>query len=160
MAEDSGSAKGTNKFEKKKRGGKGKLLAITLIILGLIAGLTYFAYQYNEAKLDIERLSNPEEASQEEAERLSQEVGEKIQLPKETPTVATVVDAAKLKDQPFFANAKNNDKVLIYTSAKKAVLYRPSTKKVIEVAPINIGDGEQPAENEQTSETQGENNAQ
>ena len=114
----------------------------------------------SQAKLDIERLSNPEEASQEEAERLSQEVGEKIQLPKETPTVATVVDAAKLKDQPFFANAKNNDKVLIYTSAKKAVLYRPSTKKVIEVAPINIGDGEQPAENEQTSETQGENNAQ
>ena len=32
------------------------------------------------------------------------------------------------------------DKVLIFAEAKKAILYRPSTKKLIEVANINLAD--------------------
>jgi hypothetical protein len=53
--------------------------------------------------------------------------------------VATVSDASKLQSQQFFAKAQNGDKVLIFTNAKRAVLYRPSTNKVIEYAPVNIG---------------------
>ena len=57
----------------------------------------------------------------------------------EDPTVATVADPEKLKGQSFFVNAKKDDKVLIYTNAKKAILYRPSERKIVEVAPLNIG---------------------
>jgi hypothetical protein len=57
----------------------------------------------------------------------------------ETPTMATVSDPEKLKDQPFFANAKAGDKVLIYTNAQKAILYNPTSNRVVEVAPINAG---------------------
>ena len=57
----------------------------------------------------------------------------------ETPTVATVSDAEKLKSQSFFAASQNGDKVLIFTQAKKAVLYRPSTNMIIDVAPVNLG---------------------
>lgn len=58
-------------------------------------------------------------------------------LPNEKPTVATVSDIEKLKDQEFFTKAKNGDKVFIFPKAQKAILYRPSTKKLIEVAFYN-----------------------
>lgn len=58
----------------------------------------------------------------------------------EQPTVATVSDPNKLKDQPFFAGAEKDDKLLIYTNSKKAIIYRPSTNKIINVGPIAISD--------------------
>ena len=56
----------------------------------------------------------------------------------EKPTVATITDIEKVKDQPFFKNAKNGDRVLIFTNAKKAILYRPTEKRIIEVGAVNI----------------------
>jgi hypothetical protein len=68
-------------------------------------------------------------------------VGLLIVLPKnETPTIATVSDPSVLKNQAFFVDAKKGDKVLIYTNAKKAILYDPVIKKIINVAPVNTGD--------------------
>ena len=74
-------------------------------------------------------------------EKLVEEIGKIIDLPKdETPLFRNVVDPQKLKDEPFFANAQVDDKVLIYSNAKKAYLYRPSEKKMINFASINIGE--------------------
>ena len=80
------------------------------------------------------------QAAQDEAKKLVADVGRLIVLPtNEQPTIATVADPDKLRDQPFFANAKKGDKVLIYTNAKKAILYDPVENKIVEVAPLNIG---------------------
>lgn len=66
-------------------------------------------------------------------------VGKLMVLPAgEVPTVASVADAEKLRDQPFFTGAINGDKVLLYTEAKKAILYRPSENKIVDVAPITV----------------------
>lgn len=76
-------------------------------------------------------------SAQIEINELIQKVGKLIVLPKgEEPTVATVSDPAKLKDQVFFANAQIGDKVLIYTKARKAYLYDPEGDILLEVAPI------------------------
>lgn len=56
----------------------------------------------------------------------------------ETPTIATVSDPEVLKNQSFFLGAKKGDKVLIYSVAKKAVLYDPVAHKIINIAPLNI----------------------
>ena len=48
----------------------------------------------------------------------------------------------KLGDQAFFSKAQKDDRVVIYAQAKKAILYRPSTKKIVEVAPLNIGENQ------------------
>src|ERR1017187_9086354 len=107
-----------------------KPLIITIILLlifiaaGAAAGGFYYYSQYTKAQ---QILKNPTLSAQLEVENLINRVGQLIDLPKdEKPTVATVSDIKKLKDQPFFANAKNGDKVLIYTSAKKAILYDSS----------------------------------
>lgn len=85
---------------------------------------------------------NPQQQGQEAVHALVQEVSQYIVLPEgEDPTVATVTDPEKLKDQAFFTQASVGDKVLIYTNAKKAILYNPGTHKIVEVAPINIGTG-------------------
>ena len=57
----------------------------------------------------------------------------------EEPSVATVADPEQLAGQPFFSKAKKGDKVLIYTNAQKAILYDPVAKKIIDIAPLNIG---------------------
>jgi hypothetical protein len=110
---------------------------IVVLILVAVIPSVYFYTQYHSAQ---KRLSDPTAFAQEEAKKYTAMVARLMTLPTdEEPTVATVNDKEKLKNQPFFTNAENGDKVLIYTNAKKAILYRPSINKIIDVAPVNIG---------------------
>lgn len=120
-----------------------KMLIALLVILAVLAlgGVAAMLYMNNKKlKQENARLANPQEVAKLETEKLTRVLGASIELPNETPTIATVVDAAKLKAQAFFANAQNGDKVFLFPEAKKAILFRPSTNKIIEVAPINIGE--------------------
>lgn len=114
-----------------------KNLVNILVAAVVIAGASAY-YFYNEASM---LKQDPNKTVREETANLVAQVGKLIVLPEgETPTIATVSDPEKLKDQPFFAKAKKGDKVLIYTNAKKALLYDEENNKIVEVAPINIGD--------------------
>ena len=76
---------------------------------------------------------------QQEVTRLTQSVSRLMALPSdEVPTVATIEDRSKLDNQPFFEDAKDGDKILIYTEAKKAIVYREGENKIINVGPIAI----------------------
>lgn len=109
------------------------IVLIVVIVLGLGAG-GYFVYQNY-----IVKSQNSPEAAEREAKNLATEIGKFMVLPAdEIPTIATVSDIEKLKNQPFFQNAKNGDKVLIYSKAKKAILYDPKARKIIDVGPLNI----------------------
>lgn len=116
---------------------KPMVLAIAGVVIALIAVGGFLYYRSTQAsKLNTQ---NPQ-AAQAEVRKVVAAVGKLIDLPPgEDPTIATVTDATKLQDQPFFQKAKNGDKVLIYSGARKAILYDPQAKKVIDVAPINIG---------------------
>ena len=81
----------------------------------------------------------PKQSASPSSKDLVKKIGRLIELPKdEEPTVALVSDVEKLKGQVFFANAQNGDQVLIYSNAKKAILYRPSINKLIEVSSLAI----------------------
>lgn len=83
--------------------------------------------------------------SKSEQQSIVEQVGALMELPKDAPTLATVADKTKLSSEQFFSKAENGDKVLIYTKAKKAILYRPSQNKIIEVSLLNIPDAVEPA---------------
>ena len=118
-----------NKFEKFKK----YYLQVVLVFLVLASAGVAF-YFYSRATV------NPQQAANEEAQAVIAKVGKLILLPEnEQPTVATVSDPQRLADQPFFSKAKKGDKVLIYTNARKAILYDPELNKIIEVAPVTIG---------------------
>lgn len=122
----------TNPQTKKRRGIVRRYSSALLVVLVLALAVTSI-YFYKKST------TNPNAATQAEVQSLVQKVGRLVVLPTdETPTVATVSDPAALKDQPFFADAKKGDKVLIYSNAKKAILYDPVLDKVITIAPLNI----------------------
>ena len=109
---------------------------IIIIILVFVAIPSYYFYsQYQKTQVLLQG-SNP--SSENQAQTVIGEVGKLMILPQEQPSIATVSDVSQLPKLPFFANAKNGDKVLIYNAAGEAILYRPSINKIIDVAPVSI----------------------
>ena len=134
---------------------KKKILIIVnvLLLIGLAGAAGYYFKQHNDltAKYnDVngkyeELIKDPQAAQAAEVRRYIEEVGKVYDLPEgEEPSVATVKDKEQLKDQPFFSRAENDDITLIYQNAKLAVLYRPSTKQLINVSSVTIEDEAQP----------------
>lgn len=124
--------------------GKSKLIGVMvgLTLLALIGTSYYFFSKYKKTQT---LLNNPTLAAKEEASEITAKLAKLMVLPaKEEPNVVTVLDKNKLKDQEFFKKAENGDKVIVYTASKKAILYRPSINKIIEFAPVNLGDVNQP----------------
>ncbi len=116
----------------------GAIIFVAILVLG---GGAYLWWSWDSWFLDepAEEQATSREEEQNEITDIVARVGELIVLPEgEEPTIATVTDPEKLRDQVFFANAKEGDVVLIYTGAQKAYLYDPKADKLVEVAPLTI----------------------
>jgi len=100
-------------------------LLFVVAFIGLVIAAAYLYYQNREITG-----KNNEAATK----RLVKKISKFMILPEGLPTLATVTDKTKINNQPFFKDAENGDKVLIYPESQKVILYRPSNKKVIEVA--------------------------
>ncbi len=108
-----------------------------LIIVILVAGGTYI-YQ---AFLSSEAISLREtKRIEKETRTLLEEVGELMVLPGgEVPLIYEVNDPNILtSQQPFFAGAETGDKLIIYPTAVKAILYSTARHKIINVGPITF----------------------
>lgn len=116
----------------------------TLLLIALsVAGYFYYQYRHSAQVADAKEIAD-----------LSQEIGAVMMLPEgEVPTLATVTDREKLAEQAFFEKAENGDKVLIYSQSGRAILYRPSIKKIIDVTTVNVNTPAPVAENSAVTET-------
>lgn len=110
-------------------------LASGLILALLLAPAVYFYGQYQKTK---NQLSDSQALTKGDIDLLIKKVGLLIELPDETPTVATVSDVEKLRGQVFFTRAQNGDRVLVFKESKKAILYDPVNNKIREVGPVEI----------------------
>lgn len=105
-------------------------LILTAVVVVLVATTVFLVVQ-------LRAYQKPALTAEERLQQLVAQIGQVAVLPlDESPTVATVVDPSKLRDQPFFANVEAGDQVLIYPVSKRAVLWRPSTHKVVEVSTV------------------------
>lgn len=114
---------------------KSKIINTVILLIALFAIFLsfYFYYQLKHVKSDMVI----DENKQDEIKSLVDKVSKLYLIPKgEEPTIATVSDPEVLKDQSFFTLSEKGDKVFIFKNAGRAVLYRPSIDKIIEVAPI------------------------
>lgn len=104
-----------------------------LAILGIL--VVFLIFVFYRPKISFENRNG----EMSEAKVLAKRVGELMFLPSdELPTIATVSDPEALKNQSFFVDAKRGDKVLIYSNARKAILYDPVANKIITIAPVNL----------------------
>jgi hypothetical protein len=128
----------------------GGIVVVILIVLGMGSGIYYYVQYQNVKNVLGSKASSTADPSAE----LIKKVGMLIELPKrENPAIATVSDITKLKGQPFFAHAKNGDKVLIYQKSQKAILYDPLVNKVVKVQGINISSAGQNTASPSASES-------
>src|SRR5579862_9394220 len=114
-------------FGSRKRTLISLILFIPLLVFG--ASVAYQVYlQQNPAVVYAHKL-----------QAMTQQVSKTIALPKdETPVVATITDSSILPKENFFSYAVNGDKILMYKKHKLAVLYRPSTQKVVTEAILDF----------------------
>jgi len=119
------------------------LAAVLLIVFGGVGGLIKLSKENRQLKTEIQVLKeDPNKIAKEETAKVVALVGKLVILPEgEEPVMATVTDKEKLKDQPVFAKAENGDKILIYSIAQKAYIYNPTKNVIVDVVPVNIGDG-------------------
>ncbi len=116
----------------------GGLLLLCILVVAITSGV--FIYLRKHPTL-LGASSLPKEEPRETRTELSLILADirKVMLltESETPTLATVTEAEKMKTQSFFKNAENGDKVIIYVASHKAILWRPSTKMIIEVGTVS-----------------------
>lgn len=80
------------------------------------------------------------EPIQAELGKVVDKVRRHVLLPQgEEPTIAVVSDIGPLRSQPFFAEARLGDYVLVYPKARRAVLYDPQADLVVNMAPLADG---------------------
>ena len=121
-----------------------RLIVEALLVLTLL-GLGSWSLALHNDRDNLRRQvtalnANPQATIQKQTNGLINDVSKLLTLPAgETPTIANVSDASQARQQSaFFNNAQNGDKVLMYVKAGEAVLYRPSSNKIILVAPLTF----------------------
>lgn len=118
---------------------------IPSLIVGCLVGLLlagYLLYQFSQPYL-FNAVANKAVLNKDEMKKLVEEIGKIAKLPqREEPSIATVTDINKLRDQPVFADSKNGDRVLLYTNAQKVVIYDPISRKIVNIAPLTAGNAQ------------------
>ena len=118
-----------------------KILSVLIII---IIALLAFAI-YNKFNTTAPAAGEGQ-LSEKEIKSLVTKVSKLINVPDETPVIATIIKADQLiAEQKFYAGSKDGDYLMVFPTAQKAIIYRESENKLINVGPIVVDPAAQQA---------------
>lgn len=125
------------------------IVFFSILLVASTGSAIYFYRQYKSVTVDTQK------AEEIQIKTILANIGSVIELPNEKPTVVTITDREKLQNQEFFKKAENGDKIIVYQAAKRIYLYRPSTGRVVDIAPLvfDAANAEQSTETELTIPT-------
>lgn len=130
----------TTPFERTvyKKTKKAFFLRVVLILVATHAAVGYGAWKIGAARGDVRAPMAVQEFNEEEAQDIIDQVSRLMVLPTdEKPRVIKINNAPQVaQEQPFFIGAQNGDIFIAYYQAKKAIIYRPDQKVIVNVGPI------------------------
>jgi hypothetical protein len=131
------------KFRLRKPSKRTSIVLSSILGVALLAGAGWYSYNNLQKQFPAVQgtadSNNPPPPPQEVLGLIESVEGQGASLPdNEIPSVATINDLSKLSDQTFFNGTAVGDKLLLYRSAKRAILFRPSTNKVIKQGRIEV----------------------
>ncbi len=140
------SEKDQNKINKdsgEKTNGSNTLIVLVLILF--VVAAVGFAWAYNNYKQSqkmIKKLKNKQQKQnqdqklkEKQRQRILSKVEKHMVLPEGQPAIISINNPEELsKREDFFKSAQRNDFLLLYRS--KAILYRSSTDKIVDVQPV------------------------
>ncbi len=108
-------------------------VAVVYMAVSTFAAVRFYdLYKTYEAKVPVS-----DKEAEKETNMLVTQLKKIMEVPNEKPVIATVKDKESLKaQQAFFAQAENGDKLIVFQTARKAVLFRPSIGKIVESGPL------------------------
>lgn len=107
--------------------------AFGLVISLLLAYAAYTTIQYQALK------KNPAVTNEDTSKRVLSKLGKILKLPDdETPQIAAVEDKSKLGNDVFFKDVENGDFLVVYSKARRIIVYRESNNQIINQGPFVI----------------------
>jgi hypothetical protein len=104
----------------------GSIIAIILVTIS-VGTIFYVTHQHTKSTDDMNNITF-----------IKKQIGLLYLLPtNEEPALATVTDKTKLASN-FAGKVEDGDKILIYEKNGKAIVYRPSINKIVDVEPVQI----------------------
>jgi hypothetical protein len=142
------------------------LLVLLFLISAASAGFFFWKFRQTQKQLVVlSSVEGQKEIAKKDTDELLAKLKRLMIIPEnEDPVVATVTDRDALaKDQPFYANASNGDRVIAFLKNRKAIIYNPAKNIIVNVGPIfgeaesgkaATSTGKQPADEQQPAAAQ------
>ncbi len=123
-----------------KRGGWSNFIWAILVLV-LAGSLIKLYVNYQDLKTAKDNMEKASQVAKVDPATLDDQalfefLSQRAELPSGTSAIATVKDVESLRQKdPFFAKAANGDKIIQFD--REALLYRPTTDKIVRLGPSN-----------------------
>jgi hypothetical protein len=135
------------KVSKKQQTTPYRVYLLALVGLVVLGGAGYLGWmKYNQVYNSPEAVTAAQIAEAEEEKKvILDDISKLMLLPEGDPVLFKVSNRDQMRaQQAFFKDTENDDVLLVFQQSGKAIIYRPSSKTIINVGPVNFDNSAAP----------------